>query len=71
MTWNEVKVEGYDFCTQSGKWQVRRKGEQVGIWFSPDGQFDEYCNRVGWCDDISDGMFQVWVMELREQRKNE
>lgn len=71
MTWTEVKIEGYDFCTQSGEWQVRRKQEQVGIWFSPDGQFDKYCSRISWCKDVSDGMFRVWIMELRGQRKNE
>lgn len=70
MTWIEVKVEGYDFCTQSGEWQIRRKGEQVGIWYFLDGQFDKYWVRLRWCDDISDGMFQVWIMELIEKRKN-
>lgn len=71
MTWNEVKVDGYDFCLEFDEWQVRRKGEQVGIWYSPDGQFNKYCKKINWCDDISEGIFLVWKIELRGQRKNE
>ncbi len=71
MTWTEIKIEGYDFCIESGEWQVRRKGEQIGLWYSLNGQFDKYCCRVNWCGDISDGMFRAWVVELREKRKNE
>ena len=71
MTWTEVKIEGYDFCLESGEWQIRRKKEQVGIWFSPDGEFDKYTIRMNWCDNVADGMFKVWSIELSHNRKNE
>ena len=32
MTWFETKLDGYDFCVQSGDYEVRRKGEQVGLY---------------------------------------
>ena len=56
MTWTEVKIEGYDFCLESGYYQIRRKGEQIGI----------YCfgRRVTWCDDVSEGMRRVWILKL-------
>ena len=61
MTWTEVKVEGYDFCLESGYYQIRRKGEQIGI----------YCfgRRFTWCDDVSEGMRQVWILKLRRRKQ--
>lgn len=60
MIWNEVKIEGFDFCIQSGDWLVTRKGKQVGLC---------YCNyRLRWCDDIEERMFIAWMAELRDRR---
>lgn len=63
MTWSEVKVDGYDYCTESGNYQVRRKGEQVGLWYLG--------YRIGWCEDIEDGMFKAWTLRLKGKRRNE
>lgn len=54
MTWIEVKVEGYDFCLESGKWQVRRKGEQVGKYM--------FGRRIGWCNTVAEGMRDIWIL---------
>lgn len=63
MMWTEVKIEGYDFCLESGEWQIRRKGEQVGLW---------HCNyRIEWCNSVRHGMFIAWVLVLRRKRENE
>lgn len=62
MTWSEVKYEGYDFCIMSGKYQVRRKGEQVGLYY--------YDHRIGWCKDVEEGMFRAWVLELYGRKRN-
>ena len=61
MTWTEVKIEGYDFCLESGCYQIRRKGEQIGL----------YCfgRRVAWCDDVSEGMRRVWILKLRKRKQ--
>ena len=63
MTWTEVKIEGYDFCLESGYYQIRRKGEQVGVWY--------YNYRIGWHNSVKHGMFAAWVLALREKRENE
>lgn len=31
MTWFETKLDDYDFCVQSGDYEVRRKGEQFWV----------------------------------------
>ena len=62
MTWTEVKIEGYDFCLESGKWQIRRKGGQVGLW---------HCNyRIEWCNSVRHGMFTAWALVLRKERES-
>ncbi len=63
MTWTEIKVERYDFCLESGNYQIRRKGEQVGLW---------HCNyRIEWCNSVRHGMFIAWALVLRRKRENE
>ena len=62
MTWTEIKIDGYDFCMGSGDYQVRRKGEQVGLYY--------YDHRIGWCKDVEEGMFDAWILELKGRRKN-
>lgn len=61
MTWVEVKRDDYDFCIESENYGVRRNGEQVGLYY--------YDHRIGWCNDIEEGMFKAWVLGLREKRK--
>ena len=63
MIWNEIKMVGYDFSIQSGKYQVRRRGEQFGLYY--------YDHRIGWCENVEDGMFKAWTLELKGKRKNE
>ena len=62
MIWNEIKVDGYDFCIQSGDWMVRQKGEQVELHY--------YNYRIGWCNDVEEGMFKAWILELKGRRRN-
>lgn len=62
MTWLEVKKDGYDFCIESGDYQIRRKGEQVGLWY--------YGYRIGWCNSVKHGMFNAWVLSLEKEREN-
>lgn len=62
MTWFEIKLDGYDFCVQSGDYEVRRKGEQVGLYY--------YDHRLGWCNDVKEGMFRAWVLELYGRKRN-
>ena len=66
MTWTEIKIDGYDFCTESGNYQVRRKGEQVELWYLGH-RIGWY--RIGWCGDIEDGMFEAWILELKKRRR--
>lgn len=62
MTWTEIKIDGYDFCMESGDYQVRRKGEQVGLYY--------YDHRTGWYKDVKEGMFRAWVLELYGRKRN-
>lgn len=68
MTWTEVKYEGCDFCIMSGKYQIRRKGEQVALYFYA-GSLGFH--RIGWRDSVKDAMFSAWISELRTRRRNE
>jgi len=61
MTWVEVKRDDYDFCIESENYEVRRNGEQVGLYC--------YDYRIGWCNNIEEGMFMAWALRLREKRK--
>ena len=62
MTWFETKLDDYDFCVQSGDYEVRRKGEQVGLYY--------YSHIIGWCNDVKEGMFRAWVLELYGRKRN-
>lgn len=62
MTWNEIKIDGYDFCIQSGDWTVKRKGEQVELYY--------YDHRIRWCKNVEEGMFEAWILELKGKREN-
>lgn len=68
MTWLETKLDGYDFCMESGKYQIRRKGEQVALYFYA-GSLGFH--RIGWRDSVEDAMFSAWILELEKRRKNE
>lgn len=68
MTWTELKYEGYDFCIASGKYQVRRKGEQVALYYYT-GSLGFH--RIGWRDSVEDAMFSAWILELKKRRSNE
>lgn len=68
MTWIEVKYEGYDFCIMSGRYQIRRKGEQVALYYYA-GSLG-FCG-IGWRDSVEDAMFSAWILELKKRRSNE
>lgn len=68
MTWTELKYEEYDFCIASGKYQIRRKGEQVALYYYA-GSLGFH--RIGWRDSVEDAMFSAWILELKKRRKNE
>ena len=68
MTWSEVKYEGSDFCIVSGKYEIRRNGEEVALYFYA-GSLDFH--RIGWRDSVEDAMFSAWILELEKRRKNE
>lgn len=68
MTWTEFKYEGYDFCIASGKYQVRRKGEQVALYYYAESLG---FHRIGWRDSVEDAMFSAWILELKKRRSNE
>ncbi len=63
MTWFETKLDGYDFCVQSGNYGVRRQGKQVGLYYHE--------HRLAWCDNVEEGMFRAWVLGLYRRKENE
>ena len=62
MTWFETKLDGYDFCVQSGDYEVRRKCEQVGLYY--------HDHRLNWCNDVEEGMFRAWILGLYGRKRN-
>lgn len=68
MTWTEIKYEEYDFCMISDKYQIKRKGEQVALYYYFEASG---FHRICWCDSVEDGMFKAWYLKLKNGRKNE
>lgn len=68
MTWTEVTIDGYDFCLESDYYQIRRKGEQVVLYYYT-GLLGFY--RIGWRNSVEDAMFSAWILELKKRRGNE
>lgn len=66
MTWTEIKMDKFDFCIMSGKYMVGRKGEQVELYYLTDTYY-----RIGWHNSVEEGMFNAWISNLKNRRRNE